>query len=198
MTTKNKGRIRHFAIAVQDPWAAAEFYKETFGLEELGESDGKLAEGVYLTDGVINLALLRFKSDEAAQGTGKDFEGLHHVGFWVDDAIAAGAAGFLAPVVASEVAELSLSERQGILKFLSAHIQQRVPLIVGASADDPQTCRDLAVMAQELDAAAWLVAVPQSIYQNLDRVVSYFHDVCCECKLPLIIQDLQFGGPAYR
>ena len=90
MTTKNKGRIRHFAIAVQDPWAAAEFYKETFGLEELGESDGKLAEGVYLTDGVINLALLRFKSDEAAQGTGKDFEGLHHVGFWVDDAIAAG------------------------------------------------------------------------------------------------------------
>jgi catechol 2,3-dioxygenase-like lactoylglutathione lyase family enzyme len=90
MSTKNKGRIRHFAIAEQDPWAAAEFYKETFGLEELGESDSKLAEGVYLTDGVINLALLKFKSDEAAQGTGKDFVGLHHVGFWVDDAIGAG------------------------------------------------------------------------------------------------------------
>ncbi|MSO91338.1 MAG: VOC family protein [Acetobacteraceae bacterium] len=90
MSQKPKGRIRHFAISVADPWAAAEFYKETFGLEELGESDGKLAEGVYLTDGVINLALLRFKSDEAAQGTGKDFVGLHHVGFWVDDAIATG------------------------------------------------------------------------------------------------------------
>ncbi len=90
MSRKNKGRIRHFAIAVPDPWAAAEFYKETFGLEELGETDGKLAEGVFLTDGVVNLALLKFKSDEAAQGTGMDFVGLHHVGFWVDDAIEAG------------------------------------------------------------------------------------------------------------
>jgi catechol 2,3-dioxygenase-like lactoylglutathione lyase family enzyme len=92
MSRKNKGRIRHFAIAVPDPWAAAEFYKETFGLEELGETDGKLAEGVFLTDGVVNIALLKFKSDEAAQGTGVDFVGLHHVGFWVDDAIAMGEA----------------------------------------------------------------------------------------------------------
>jgi predicted enzyme related to lactoylglutathione lyase len=33
---KSKGRIRHFAISVPDPWAAAEFYKAAFGLEELG------------------------------------------------------------------------------------------------------------------------------------------------------------------
>ncbi|MEJ0019210.1 MAG: VOC family protein [Acetobacteraceae bacterium] len=89
---KSKGRIRHFAIAVPDPWAAAEFYKTAFGLEELGETDGKLAEGVFLTDGVVNLALLKFKSDEAAQGTGMDYVGLHHVGFWVDDAVASGEA----------------------------------------------------------------------------------------------------------
>ena len=90
MSEKPKGRIRHFAISVPDPWATAEFYKRTFGLRELGETDGKLAEGVFLTDGVVNLALLKFKTDEAAQGTGKDFVGLHHVGFWVDDAIASG------------------------------------------------------------------------------------------------------------
>jgi len=90
MSEKPTGRIRHFAISVPDPWATAEFYKRTFGLRELGETDGKLAEGVFLTDGVVNLALLKFKSDEAAQGTGKDFVGLHHVGFWVDDAIASG------------------------------------------------------------------------------------------------------------
>lgn len=88
MATKSKGRIRHFAISVPDPWAAAEFYKTAFGLEELGETDGKLAKGVFLTDGVVNLALLKFKDDVAAQGTGKDYVGLHHVGFWVDDAIA--------------------------------------------------------------------------------------------------------------
>ena len=90
MTTKSKGKIRHIAISVPDPWASAEFYKEAFGLEELGETDGKLAEGVFLTDGVINLALLKFKDDVAAQGTGKDYVGLHHLGLWVDDAIASG------------------------------------------------------------------------------------------------------------
>ena len=90
MATKSKGRIRHFALSVPDPWAAAEFYKAAFGLEELGETDGKLAEGVFLTDGVVNLALLKFKDDDAAQGTGKDFVGLHHVGFWVDNAEASG------------------------------------------------------------------------------------------------------------
>ncbi|MBV9251191.1 MAG: VOC family protein [Acetobacteraceae bacterium] len=90
MTAKSKGRIRHVAMSVKDPWETAEFYKETLGLEEVAEIDGELAEGVFLTDGVVNLALLHFKSDEASQGTGKDFVGLHHIGFWVDDVIAAG------------------------------------------------------------------------------------------------------------
>ncbi len=43
-----------------------------------------------MTDGVINLALLKFKDEEAAQGKGTDYVGLHHVGFWVDDVPSAG------------------------------------------------------------------------------------------------------------
>ena len=31
---------------------------------------------MFLTDGVINLALLKFKTDAASQGTGKDFVGI--------------------------------------------------------------------------------------------------------------------------
>ena len=90
MTAKSKGRLRHVALSVADPWETAEFYKELIGLEEVTELDGDLAEGVFLTDGVVNLAILHFKSDEASQGTGKDFVGLHHIGFWVDDVIASG------------------------------------------------------------------------------------------------------------
>jgi methylmalonyl-CoA/ethylmalonyl-CoA epimerase len=90
MTDKPKGRIRHVAMSVADPWETAAFYKDSLGLEEVAELDGPLAEGVFLTDGVVNLALLHFKSDEAAQGTGKDFVGLHHIGFWVDDVIKTG------------------------------------------------------------------------------------------------------------
>src|ERR1700674_3915658 len=85
MAKQTKGRIRHVALSVQDPWETAEFYKDALGLEEVTELDGALAEGVFLTDGVVNLALLKFKTDAASQGTGKDFVGIHHIGFWVDD-----------------------------------------------------------------------------------------------------------------
>lgn len=80
------GKLRHIAFSVPDPRKAAEFYKKAFGLREVGETDNPLALGVFLTDGVINIALLKFKSVEAAGERGLDFVGLHHLGFWVDDA----------------------------------------------------------------------------------------------------------------
>ena len=71
--SQTKGRIRHVALSVEDPWETAEFYKDALGLQEVTELDGPLAEGVFLTDGVVNLAILKFKTDEASQGTGKDY-----------------------------------------------------------------------------------------------------------------------------
>jgi len=80
------GKLRHIAFSVPDPWKAAEFYMKAFGLRKVGEVDNPIAVGVYLTDGVINIALLKFKSEEAAGERGLHFVGLHHLGFWVDDA----------------------------------------------------------------------------------------------------------------
>lgn len=79
------GVIRHIAMQVPDPWYTAEFYRRVFGMEVAGEADSNLADGVYLTDGVVNMALLDFKSEEAAQGMGLNHVGLHHFGVWVDD-----------------------------------------------------------------------------------------------------------------
>jgi catechol 2,3-dioxygenase-like lactoylglutathione lyase family enzyme len=90
MTAQTRGRIRHIALSVKDPWETAEFYKQAVGLQEVTEIDGELAEGVFLTDGVVNLAVLHFKSDEASQGTGVDYVGIHHIGFWVDDVVEQG------------------------------------------------------------------------------------------------------------
>ena len=45
MTTQTKGRIRHVALSVEDPWETAEFYKQAVGLQEVTELDGPLAEG---------------------------------------------------------------------------------------------------------------------------------------------------------
>ncbi len=128
MTAKSKGRLRHVALSVADPWETAEFYKETLGLEEVSEIDGELAEGVFLTDGVVNLAILHFKSDEASQGTGKDFVGLHHIGFWVDDVIvsgqqarAAGATWIMGDPNNPDGYEVKHTDLSGIIFDIAAH-----------------------------------------------------------------------------
>src|SRR6185437_9969059 len=79
------GELRHIAMSVPDPWATAEFYQAIFGFEVVGETDSSLAEGVFLSDGLVNMALLAFKTEAAAQGMGRDFVGLHHFGIWVDE-----------------------------------------------------------------------------------------------------------------
>ena len=86
---KSQGKLRHIALTVPDPWAAAEFYMQAFGMTKVGETDHVLASGVYLSDGVVNLALLHYKTEAAAGARGCDFVGLHHIGFWVDDPHAA-------------------------------------------------------------------------------------------------------------
>ena len=79
-------KLRHVAIAVPDPEKSARFYEKVFGLKRVGTTDSELASGVYLSDGVVSLALLKYKTDEAAgEEKGKDFVGVHHFGFWVDD-----------------------------------------------------------------------------------------------------------------
>jgi len=79
------GKLRHIAITVPDPQAAADFYCKAFGMTQVGKSDHALASGVYITDGVVNLAFLHYKTEEAAGPRGTDFVGLHHIGFWVED-----------------------------------------------------------------------------------------------------------------
>ena len=79
-------KLRHIALHTPDPEKTAEFYKQVFDMVEVGRTDSPLAKGIYLSDGTINLAVLRFKTKEAADrndGLGPVF-GLHHFGFWVE------------------------------------------------------------------------------------------------------------------
>ena len=78
-------RIKHIAIATQDPEATAKFYREGLGLREAGVVNSVAAEGYYLTDGYINVAILRFKDDDAATTEGSPrYTGIHHFGFEVE------------------------------------------------------------------------------------------------------------------
>jgi catechol 2,3-dioxygenase-like lactoylglutathione lyase family enzyme len=73
-----KVKFRHIAISTEDPEKTAAWYKEVFGLVEVGKSPS----GVYLSDGDLNFAVLRIKDKK----TGEVQVGLSHFGFGTDDA----------------------------------------------------------------------------------------------------------------
>lgn len=78
-------QIKHIAIATQDADKTAKFYIEVFGLKEIAKLDSPNAEGYYLSDGNINLAILNFKNDQVAGAEyGQGFSGIHHIGFEVE------------------------------------------------------------------------------------------------------------------
>jgi lactoylglutathione lyase len=75
-------KLRHIAISVRDPEKTAKFFEEAFGMTRAGNAQ----RGVYMTDGIFNVALLNF-GDEPVAGMEdqKNPLGLIHFGMWVDN-----------------------------------------------------------------------------------------------------------------
>jgi predicted enzyme related to lactoylglutathione lyase len=82
-------RLRHFAVCVKDLEKAATFYETVFELKRAGREDLEIGSAIYLTDGVINLALLNFSAGAGAKASDiadpRGFVGAHHFGFQVED-----------------------------------------------------------------------------------------------------------------
>lgn len=71
-------RIKHIAIRTRDVEGTAAFYKSAFGLEQVGLGQN----GIYLSDGFINIAILKFQRGQNGEPLRL---GLDHMGFQVDD-----------------------------------------------------------------------------------------------------------------
>jgi glyoxylase I family protein len=78
-------KIKHIALSTQDVDGTAKFYIDVFGMKEIAKIDSPGASGYYLSDGDLNLAILKFKSDAVAGvERGKAWSGIHHIGFEVE------------------------------------------------------------------------------------------------------------------
>jgi lactoylglutathione lyase len=66
-------KLRHIALIVPDPEKAAKFFEEAFDMKVAG----KARRGLYVSDGTVNVALLKQEGDEKV--------GIYHFGMWVDD-----------------------------------------------------------------------------------------------------------------
>ena len=113
----------------------------------------------------------------------------------VDDRLAAGVDSLLYPVVASEVSHLTPDERRAVPRAVLEQAASRVPVIVGASADDARTARTLAEFAIEHGAAGVLVQAPVELLRDETATLAYFRTVCEAPIDVLMIQDLEWNGP---
>ena len=71
-------KIRHLAIITRDPEKLAKFYSEVFEMEVLHRSE---TGAVYMTDGYMNVALLRQKMQDTPNG-------INHFGWEIEDTAA--------------------------------------------------------------------------------------------------------------
>ena len=121
-------KLRHIAINVDDLDGEANFYKAAFDLEEVGRAGGgPLGGAVYLSDGVINVALIKINDPNFPNYNPR---GLNHIGFVVKDLDAAidraEAAGAIATVnrndrLAGETWEMKMKMPSGVAFDLSDH-----------------------------------------------------------------------------
>jgi methylmalonyl-CoA epimerase len=85
--------IDHIAIAVRDLPAAIDFYRDTFGAlvehREVVDSDGVEEALLKVADSYIQLLTPTRDDSPVAKYLEKKGEGLHHVGYRVDDCAAA-------------------------------------------------------------------------------------------------------------
>jgi len=127
-------KIRHIALASDHPGKAAEFYKNMFGFKELRRfgldpatpDEAPRPSGVFLTDGSINIAILKFADDQL--GKGVDYIGMHHFGVvvddvevWMDKLIAAGAPSVPYNIPAGTHAEYKFRGPDGVVFDITGH-----------------------------------------------------------------------------
>jgi Lactoylglutathione lyase and related lyases len=71
-------KIKHIAIRTSDVEKTVAFYKEVFELKQVGRG----LNGIYLSDGHINLAILKYQPEKNQEPTKI---GVDHLGFLVED-----------------------------------------------------------------------------------------------------------------
>ena len=120
-----------------------------------------------------------------ADGGAVDGESLHRL---VDYAVDAGADGIVYPGVASEAGELTFEERTAALEAVAA-ARGRLPVIVGASADDPRAAAALASHGRRMGASAAMVMAPPALRHDRDRLIAFFTRAAVDGGLPIILQN---------
>lgn len=115
-----------------------------------------------------------------------DLESLKRV---IDLFVGAGVNGLTALGVTSEVARMNDAERVQVLQTVVRHVNGRVKVVAGATADGVRTCIDYTKFAKDTGADAVMISPPRSPKLNSESVVRHFAAVAAAVDIPIVIQD---------
>jgi 4-hydroxy-tetrahydrodipicolinate synthase len=134
-----------------------------------------------LLEGVYSVLPTPFHDDGSL-----DMDSIRRV---VDLFIACGVNGLTALGVTGEVARLTEAEREIVLTTVTAHVNGRVKVVAGTTAEGLQTCIDYTRRAKDAGASAVMISPPRMAKLNSESVVRHFAAVAEAVDIEIVVQD---------
>jgi 4-hydroxy-tetrahydrodipicolinate synthase len=107
----------------------------------------------------------------------------------IDLFIEAGVNGVTALGVTGEVARLTDDERRQVLEAVIEHVNGRIGVVVGTTAEGTRTCVAYSRHARNAGATAVMVSPPRMPKLNSDAVVAHFAALAEAVDIQVVVQD---------
>jgi 4-hydroxy-tetrahydrodipicolinate synthase len=107
----------------------------------------------------------------------------------IDLFIEAGVNGVTALGVTGEVSRLDDSERRRVLEVVTSHVNGRIGVVAGTTAEGTRTCVGYSRHAKEAGATAVMVSPPRMPKLNSEAVVRHFHTLAESVDIEIVVQD---------
>jgi 4-hydroxy-tetrahydrodipicolinate synthase len=115
-----------------------------------------------------------------------DDDSLHRV---IDLFIDAGVNGVTALGVTGEVARLEDRERQRVLETVTTHVNGRIGVVAGTTAEGTRTCISYSRAAKAAGATAVMVSPPRMPKLNSEAVIRHYHALAEAVDIEIVVQD---------
>ena len=107
----------------------------------------------------------------------------------IDLFVGAGVNGVTALGVTGEVARLDDSERRRVLDVVTAHVNGRIGVVAGTTAEGTRTCINYSKYAKDAGATAVMVSPPRMPKLNSDAVLRHYHALADAVDVQIVVQD---------
>ena len=131
--------------------------------------------------GIFNILATPFHADYAV-----DFDSLARLTRFQMEA---GAQGLTILGVMGEAAKLSVEERRAVMDTVAATVEGAIPIVVGASHSELETCINLSVAAFAAGADGVMIAPPPLDDKSDDKILALYSRIAERVDGPIVVQD---------